>query len=99
MIKTITGTPKQVAWCKKILAVAALTDGQIDSLLRFAGPKMYASGSLYAPIVIDNRNNLGAYANSLNQFYGLSAVEKHAVAQAAACAVGQLAQAHVNGGE
>jgi hypothetical protein len=74
------GSKKQNAWAEKILAGASLSDEQIDNLLKWAGPTMYAQGIMDATIVIDNRHNLAVYADSLGRFYALSDEGKHNVA-------------------
>jgi len=62
------GSRKQNQWADKILTAATLTDEQIDNLLLWAGPSMYAQGVMDAIIVIDNRGNLASYADSLGKF-------------------------------
>ncbi len=75
------GSEKQNKWATSIIESAKLTSEQLDNLLRYAGPKMHAQGIMDATIIIENRNNLARYADSLGEFYQLSAQEKHAVAQ------------------
>ena len=85
------GTEKQNKWADKILTDAKLTDEQIDNLLKWAGPTLYAKKIMDAIIVIDNRQNLAAYADSLGKFLTLSPGEKHAVAEEACGVVRELA--------
>jgi len=87
------GSPKQNKWATEILTKAALTDEQIDNLLRWAGPTMHDAGIMDVTIVIDNRDRLAAYADSLGKFYHMSAEQKHEVAQEAANAVTAIAAA------
>lgn len=91
------GSAKQNKWAADILVAAKLTDVQIDNLLRYAGPTMHAQGIMDAQIVIDNRNNLATYADSLGNFYKLSPEEKHAVAEQAAGMVSSIAKKHTDG--
>jgi len=78
------GSEKQNKWAANIIKTAELTNKQIDNLLRYAGLKMHSQGIMDVTIIIDNRHNLIEYADSLGQFYKLSADEKHAVAEEAA---------------
>jgi len=75
------GSKKQNKWATDILQAANLTDEQSDNLLRYAGPTMHGQGIMDVIIVIENRNNLAAYADSLGEFYKLSNEEKHNVAE------------------
>jgi hypothetical protein len=77
------GSKKQNEWAEKILHETKLTEQQIDNLLRWAGPTLHDAGIMDVVIVIDNRHNLPAYADSLGSFYKLSADEKHAIAEEA----------------
>jgi len=87
------GSEKQNKWVADIVKTANLTgkqidnllrySGQIDNLLRYSGPTMHAQGIMDVTIIIDNRHNLAAYADSLGEFYTLSAKGKHAVAEEA----------------
>ena len=86
------GSKKQNVWAEKIIGTANLTDEQIDNLLRWAGPTMYAQGIMDVGIIIDNRNNLAGYADSLGSFYKLTSAEKHAVAVEAADTIRQYAK-------
>ena len=90
------GTEKQNLCAGQILEEAHLTAEQTDNLLRWAGPTLYAQGVMDAIIVIDNRRNLAAYADSLGKFLKLSAEEKHAVAAAACGAVSELASINIS---
>lgn len=74
------GSEKQNRWAEQIIKTANLTDEQIDNLLHYAGPTMHAQGIMDVTIVIENRNTLAAYADSLGKFYRLSNEEKHGVA-------------------
>jgi len=74
------GTDKQNKWAEKILTDANLTDEQIDNLLKYAGPTMYKQGIMDVTIIIENRDKLAKYADSLGKFIKLSPEEKHAVA-------------------
>jgi len=85
------GTPRQNKWAQAIIEAQNLSDGQIDNLLRYAGPTMYVQRIMDVSVVIDHRQNLGAYADSLGDFLSLSPAEKHAVAIAAADAVRAIA--------
>lgn len=76
------GSAKQNKWATEILEKANLTEGQVDNLLRYAGPTMHEQGIMDVTIVIENRNKLAAYADSLGKFLKLSKEEKHAVATA-----------------
>ena len=76
------GSEKQNKWAAKILESAKLTPRQVDNLLRWAGPTMHSQKVMDVTIVIENRQNLADYANSLNEFYGL-ADKKHDVANEA----------------
>ena len=78
------GSEKQNKWASKILESANLTNAQVDNLLRWAGPTMHKQGIMDVTIVIEHRANLAEYADSLGQFYKLSADEKHTVAVNAA---------------
>ena len=78
------GSEKQNKWAQAILEKENLTDEQVDNLLRYAGPTLHAQGIMAATIVIQNRNSLASYADSLGKFYQLTPQEKHAVAQQAA---------------
>ena len=89
-MKTIiefNGSEKQNKFAEDILSRANLTEEQIDNLLRYAGPTMYKQGIVDVTIIIENRWNLAAYADSLGRFCRLSADEKHAVAVEAVDAV------------
>lgn len=86
------GSAKQQKWAAEILENANLTETQIDNLLRWAGPTLHAQGIMYAPIVIENRNNLPKYADSLGEFYKLTPEQKHEVAEAACGMVRQIAR-------
>ena len=88
------GSAKQNAWATKILEAAKLTDEQTDNLLRYAGPTLYAQGIMDVTIVIENRDKLAAYADSLGKFLKLSAEEKHAVAEEACGMVRQIASGY-----
>jgi len=77
------GSEKQNKWVTNIVKTANLTGKQIDNLLRYSGPTMHAQGIMDVTIIIDNRHNLAAYADSLGEFYTLSAKGKHAVAEEA----------------
>lgn len=90
------GTEKQNKWAEKILTEANLTDEQIDNLLKWAGPTLYSQGIMDAIIVIDNRRNLSAYADSLGKFLKLSQAEKHAVAEEACGVVRGLASINIS---
>jgi len=83
----MNGSEKQNRWAEQLIKNANLTDRQIDNLLRYAGPTMHDQGIMDVTIIIDNRNNLTAYADSLGEFYNLSADEKHRVAEEAVGAV------------
>ena len=85
------GTKKQNEWAAKILTAANLTDDQVDNLLRWAGPTLHRQGIMDAGVVIDNKDDLGRYADSLGEFYKKSPEQKRAVAQAAADAVREIA--------
>jgi hypothetical protein len=78
------GSEKQNKWAEKIISSAKLNEKQVDNLLRFAGPTMHEKGIMDVTIVIENRWNLSAYADSLGRFYNLSSEEKHNVAENAA---------------
>lgn len=75
------GSEKQNKWAADIIKSANLTSNQLDNLLRYAGPTMHAQGIMDVRIVIENRNNLADYANSVGKFLGLSTEEKQAVAE------------------
>jgi len=75
------GTEKQNKWAADILNAAHLTEQQVDNLLRFAGPKMYAQNIMDVTIIIENRDNLSEYADRLGRFYLLSNEGKHTVAE------------------
>jgi len=75
---TFNGSPRQNKWAAEIISNAALTDAQVDNLLRYAGPTMHAQRIMDVDIVIYNRKRLAAYADSLGKFLQLSAREKHA---------------------
>jgi hypothetical protein len=90
------GTEKQNKWAEKILTEANLTDEQIDNLLKWAGPTLYSQGIMDAIIVINNRRNLSAYADSLGKFLKLSQAEKHAVAEEACGVVRGLASINIS---
>ena len=81
------GSEKQNKWAAEILGNAHLTDVQTDSLLRWVGPTLYAQEIMDVKIVIDNRNNLPAYADDLGRFYKLSSADKKKVALNACDAV------------
>jgi len=81
------GSKKQNEWAAKILAAANLNEKQVDALLRWAGPTLHAQGVMDAGIVIDNRQNLAKYADSLEKFYKLTPDGKRDVAENAAAAV------------
>ena len=81
------GSEKQNKWATDILQNANLTEGQIDNLLRYAGPTMHDQGIMDVTIVIENRHNLAVYADSLGEFLALSANEKHHVAEEAITAL------------
>ena len=84
------GTQKQKKWAEEILQNANLTDKQLDNLLRWAGPKMYDQGIMYAPIIIDNRHNLSEYSSALGSFYAMTENEKKDIAQEAANTLAQI---------
>lgn len=86
------GTEKQNKWAQKISDEAHLTEEQIDNLLRWAGPTLYAQKIMDAKIVIDNRRNLAGYADSLGKFLKLSPEGKHIVAEEAVGLVRQMAE-------
>lgn len=92
----LNGTEKQNKWAGQILAEAHLTERQIDNLLRWAGPTLYAQKIMDATIVIDNRRNLAVYADSLGKFLKLSPAEKHAVAEEACGIVRELASINIS---
>jgi hypothetical protein len=89
------GSAKQNKWAESILQNANLTEEQVDNLLRWAGPTMHAQGIMDVTIVIENRDNLAAYADSLGSFYKLSKEEKHAVAEDAAGMIRDIAKGHI----
>lgn len=89
------GSAKQQKWATEILNNANLTDEQVDNLLRWAGPTMHAQGIMDVTIVIENRNNLAVYADSLGSFYKLAKEEKHAVAEEAAGMVRNIAKGNI----
>jgi len=84
------GSISQNKWAADILANAELTAEQIDNLLCYAGPTMHGQGIMDVTIIIENRHNLAAYADSLGKFYKLSGEERHNVAKNAAAMVRQL---------
>ena len=88
------GSPKQNKWATEILNDAALTDEQIDNLLRWAGPTMHEAGIMDVTIVIENRKNLAAYADALGKHYRKTDEEKQAVADEAANMVHNIASFH-----
>ena len=90
------GTEKQNKWAEQILVDANLTDEQTDNLLKWAGPTLYSQKIMDAIIVIDNRRNLAAYADSLGNFLKLSPEEKHAVAEEACGVVRGLANINIS---
>ena len=77
------GSQKQNQWASDILQNANLADDQINNLLRYGGPKLYAEGIMDVTVIIENRHNLAAYADSLGKFYGLSDEGKRKVAKEA----------------
>ena len=87
------GSENQNKWAGSILANAKLTPEQIDNLLRYGGPKMHTAGVIDVEIIIAHRHNLITYADSLGQFYKLTAKEKHAVACEAIGSVAAIARA------
>jgi hypothetical protein len=91
---TFNGSPKQNKWAAEILKSAALTDEQIDNLLRWGGPTMYKAGVMDVTIIIDNRSRLTAYADALGKHYQKTAEEKQAVANEAANIVHHIADFH-----
>ena len=90
------GSKKQNKWAAEILDSANLTEEQIDNLRRYAGPTLYKQGVVDVTIIIDNRQNLAAYADALGSFFRLSADEKHSVAVEAVEAVRAHAKLKTN---
>ena len=86
----LIGSAKQIKWATEILHNSQLTDRQIDTLLRYAGPTMYSKHEMAASIVIDNRDRLAKYADGLAQFLAASPAERHQVALDAVSAVRDL---------
>lgn len=86
------GSEKQNRWAAQILQDSNLNETQIDNLLRYAGPTMHGQGIMDVTIVIEHRDDLSSYADSLGRFYQLSQVEKKAVAEEAAGMVRQIAK-------
>ena len=91
------GTPKQNAWAAKIVANANLTDAQIEALLWYAGPTMQSQGICDVRIVIENRERLAAYADSLIRMRSMTPDERHALAEEACNAVADVARKRVQG--
>ena len=81
------GTPKQNAWAEKIVKNAGLTDVQADALLWYAGPTMHQQGVCDVRIVLDNRERLAAYADSLIRMRAMTPAERHTLAEEACTAV------------
>ena len=84
---TLTGSTRQISWATSILNSVELTDGQIETLLKYAGPTMHSQRKMDAAIIIDNRHHLASYADGLAKFLELSPAEKHRVAIDAANAM------------
>jgi hypothetical protein len=89
------GSAKQNKWAESILQNANLTEDQVDNLLRWAGPTLHDQGIMDVTIVIENRNKLAAYADSLGELYKMSKEERHALAEEAAGMVRQIAKEHI----
>ena len=89
------GTPKQNAFAEKIVKNAELTDVQADALLWYAGPTMRSQGICNVRIVIENRERLASYADSLIRMRAMSPDERHALAEEACNAVADVARKHV----
>jgi len=86
------GTTKQAIWAEKILANAKLTSDQVDALLWYAGPTLHEAGVMDVTIVIDNRNQLAKYADSLIKLRSMPQAKRSRVAQAAANSVQKIAE-------
>lgn len=87
---TFNGTVQQNQWAEKILKNNTLTDIQIDNLLKYAGPTMYAQKIMDVTIIIEHRKNLAAYADALGIHYGMTEEEKQSAAENAANLVREL---------
>lgn len=85
------GAAKQNAWAEGILTEAQLTKEQIENLLRWGGPTLFARQCMDVTMIIENRHALAVYADVLGKFYTRTANEKHQVAQSAIDAVRSLA--------
>ena len=75
------------------MANANLTDAQIEAVLWYAGPTMQSHGICDVRIVIENREGLAAYADSLIRMRAMTPDERHALAEEACNAVTDVAQA------
>jgi len=77
----LIGSPKQIIWAEKILAKNPLTSAQLSALNRWAGPTRAAAGEIQCFLIIENRDKLALYADSLIKFLECSPEEKKRIAE------------------